>query len=93
MSRFTVNWDEQIQADYVDTWVKADSATRIVLTDLANVIDAALRDSPETSGKPAPEEGVLMATFVVGLAAATVFCRVHAEDRIVRVIRMVIRRR
>ena len=93
MNRFSVFWDEQIQTDYLDAWVKADSESRVVLTELANLVDESLSDSPALKGKPAPEEGVLLVTFVVGLAAATVFYRVHAADRVVRIIRMVIRRR
>jgi hypothetical protein len=93
MNRFTVIWDENIQTDFIDAWVKSDSETRTVLSDLANLIDESLSVSPDLKGKPAPEEGVLLVTFVIGLAAATVFYRLHPEDRAVRIIRMVIRRR
>ncbi|HZL88489.1 MAG TPA: hypothetical protein VFB96_08975 [Pirellulaceae bacterium] len=92
MSRFTVHWDDQVQADFVNAWVKADSPTRTILTDLANAVDAALAQSPESIGRFVPEEGGRVVTVVIGVAAVSVFYQTVTKDRSVLVLRMVFRR-
>lgn len=56
MNPFTVNWDDQVQADFINAWTSADSATRTELTDLANSVDAALSQSPGAKGHSFPKK-------------------------------------
>jgi hypothetical protein len=51
ITRYTVVWDADLEAHFVDAWVGSDSQTRALLTDIANWIDANLAVDPELQGQ------------------------------------------
>jgi hypothetical protein len=40
VTQYTVLWDEDLEAIFIDTWIASDSLTRAILTDVANWVDS-----------------------------------------------------
>jgi hypothetical protein len=39
MIRYTVVWDADVEAPFIDAWLASDSLTRAMLTEIANWVD------------------------------------------------------
>jgi hypothetical protein len=55
MTRFTVVWNADFEADFTNTWLTSDSQIRAVLTDTANWIDKHLAEDADIKGQWRPE--------------------------------------
>ena len=55
MTRFTVVWNADLEAEFANTWLASDSQTRAVLTETANWIDKYLAEDPDIKGQWRPE--------------------------------------
>ena len=94
MTRYTVEWDPDVQADFIDRWVEADSPTRSIFTAAANWVDRELVVDPETKGKYRPDvDARIVDVPVEGNVLVAVTFHVHPEDRLVRVVRFLFLRR
>ena len=93
MTRYTVVWDEDVEAPFISDWVAGDAGTRKILTDIANWVDTNLSEDPDQKGQPRPDLGARILVVPVSATSArvSVTYRVLPDDRQVRVVRMVIR--
>ena len=57
MKRYTVIWDNVVESNFLDAWVKSDSCARAALTELAGTIDRALAVNADVKGEQQPAEG------------------------------------
>lgn len=92
MIRYTVAWDESVDAHFLEAWLKSDQASRAALTEAANAIDRALGVDAEQLGEQQSEEGTRAVVLHLPPASITVFFRVSTSDRIARVTRLAFRR-
>jgi len=92
MTRYTVIWDNVVESNFLDAWVKSDSCARAVLTELAGTIDRALAVNADVKGEQQPAEGTRAVDVRVAAAKVTVFNKVLVDDRVARVTRLVFRR-
>ena len=54
MTRFTVVWNADLEAEFANTWLASDSQTRAVLTETANWIDKYLAEDADIKGQWRP---------------------------------------
>jgi len=92
MKRYTVIWDNAVESNFLDAWVKSDSCSRAALTELAGTIDRALAVNADVQGEEHPAEGTRAVDVRVAAAKVTVFNKVFVDDRVTRVTRLVFRR-
>ena len=93
MTRFTVVWDVDVESQFINAWTTGNATTRTFLTDIANWVDANLADDPELLGYAWSEPNTYIATVPTQFASArvSVTYQVRAEDRQVRIVRLLIR--
>ena len=93
MTRYTVVWDTDVEAALANAWILGDSNIRSTLTAIANWIDSSLAEDAEMKGRALSH--VLERTIDVPLsipsAHVSAIYQVFADDRIVRLTRLVIR--
>jgi hypothetical protein len=92
MKRYTVIWDNVVESNFLDAWVKSDSCSRAALTELAGTIDRALAMNADAQGEEHAAEGTRAVDVRVAAAKVTVFNKVFVDDRVARVTRLVFRR-
>jgi len=92
MTRYTVVWNSDFEAQYTDAWTKSDSETREILTELANWVDRELVDDPVSKGRLSAEPLTYIAAVPNALARISVAYQVLPDDRLVRVVRMTFKR-
>jgi len=54
MTRYTVTWDDAVEANFLDAWLKSDTTARAALTEVANTIDRTLGLNAESQGEYMP---------------------------------------
>lgn len=91
MTRYTVIWDDELLRVFTDTWVKSDSATRAILTDVANWVDTNLAAEPASKAQ-VDVDGIYIVWVPISLVRVSVSYEVHSDDRVVHVIRFNFRR-
>jgi hypothetical protein len=92
MNRYTVVWDKAVEADYLNSWMSADSPARAALTELANTIDRALGYDADVLGEPQQSEiGTRAVVIHESNRDITVYSKPSAQDLVVRVTRFVVR--
>ena len=93
MIRYRVAWDHDVEADFIDRWVEADSETRGIFTAAANWIDRELSTDAETKGTyRADIDARIVDVPVEGDLLVAVIFHVNADDRLVRVVRFMFSR-
>ena len=94
MTRYTVVWDVDVEAPFMNFWIASDSHMRAILTEIANWIDKNLSEDADLKGRPHADS--TDRTAVVPLAGrranVVVTYRVIPDDRLVRVTRRTFRR-
>ncbi len=73
MTRYTVVWDEAVESNFLDAWLKSDAPTRAVLTEVANTIDRTLAVDAETGGELQSDGKTRCVVVQVSSAIVTVF--------------------
>jgi hypothetical protein len=93
MARFTVVWDNDVEAPFISYWMAGDSETRTHLTEIANWVDANLSEDPDQKGRPHLGLGarIIAVPLSKSPARVSVTYEVSPEDRLVRVIRLTLR--
>jgi hypothetical protein len=93
MTRYTVVWDLDVEAQFVAAWVAGDAQIRDFLTEVANWVDTNLAVDPDQKGQSRDDVGARLLAVPVStsLARVAVTFRVHPDDRQVRIVRLVIR--
>ena len=88
MIRFTVVWEWELQADFIRTWIDADSRLRAALTQASNWIDRNLCTDPERLGRPSAVDPTCRAIHVpdAGDFSIVALYRVRHEDRQVDIV-------
>ena len=90
MTRYTVLWDSQIEAEFVRLWVDSDSTMRAALTEVARSIDRNLALDPENKGLWRADLGVRVLVVPAADKKCSVVFQVLPEDRQVRVLRLTV---
>jgi hypothetical protein len=93
MIRYTVVWDEAVEADYLNAWTNSGSQERAKLTEAANTIDRSLTVNAESMGQLQPDGATRAIVVEVSSASITVYFEALQEERQVLVFRLVFRRR
>ena len=92
MNRYTVVWDDVVEADFLNAWMNADSPARAALTELANTIDRTLCQDAEILGEQQVSEWGTRAMIIhMPSRNVTVFFRPSVQERVVRLTRFVVR--
>ena len=81
MTRFTVVWDSEVESHFIDTWVAGDTATRAVLTDVANLVDASLSEDPIQKGTPWSDQDAFIFVIPLFWSARARFSDVSSTTR------------
>jgi len=91
MNRYTVIWDKDVEEPFVNAWVAGDSQLRATLTEIANWVDRALAEGPDTKGQPRSEQTVRVIVVPLSSSSArvSVAYQILPDDRVVRVVRLV----
>jgi hypothetical protein len=91
MTRYTVVWDPEVEAQFINAWIAGDSTIRAILTEIANWLDSQLAKDPESQGQLRSD---LQARIIIvplanssGRVSATY--QVLPDDRQVRIVRLV----
>jgi hypothetical protein len=92
MAKFTVIWDETLEAHFTDMWTKSASETRALLTQFAAYVDNALSVDPDDKGEFRPEANGRVLEVPIAEAFAAVVYEVSSVDRKVVVTRFHFRR-
>ena len=92
MKRYTVVWDETVEADFLSAWLRSQSEERQALTEIANTIDQSLSTNAESKGQQQPDEATRAIIIGVLSANITVFYEVLSAEHRVLVRRLVFRR-
>jgi hypothetical protein len=89
--RYTVVWTAEVERDYTNAWLAADSASRQRLTDIANAIDRELARFPASRGQPLPSNPAYRIWVLPYVTpSASVVFRILPTDQIVRVLRITV---
>jgi hypothetical protein len=93
MTRYTVEWDPEVESQFINDWIEGDPQTRAILTAIANWIDKSLAEDAESKGRAYPGSSGRVLSVPVVLPPAGIFVafEVSPDDRKVRVVRIVIR--
>lgn len=93
MARFTVVWDPDVEASFINQWILGNSQTRVTLTEVAHWIDSNLCENPTGKGRARPDLDVRLVAVPLTNSRARVAAtfEIHAEDCVVRVIRLTFR--
>jgi hypothetical protein len=92
MSRYTVVWDADVESAFIEAWIADDSDVRALLTLIAQLVDSNLCDDPDQKGVAWLDQGIRIWAVPVSNSSSrvSVTYRVLADDRQVRVIRLLI---
>jgi hypothetical protein len=90
--RYSVLWDQWVEADFIDAWTKSDAQSRAALSEIANTIDRALSRGPETLGQLQPDGATRAAIVRVAATSVTVYFETFPQERQVVVYRLNFRR-
>ena len=92
MTRYKVMWANDVEEPFINYWIKGNSQTRAVLTEIANWIDTALSQDPDLKGRLREDLGarVIAVKLTTTPAHISVTYEVIPEDRLVRVILLTI---
>jgi hypothetical protein len=87
MTRFTVVWDSDLEADFTGFWIDADSDIRALLTYASNWIDAHLSQAPDSVGQEVEGESYRI-VIVPGTQSRSVevIYQVLSDDVVVRIL-------
>jgi hypothetical protein len=87
MPKFTVVWDGDLEADFIQAWTDADSETRDLLTYASNWADKGLSRTPESLGHAVEGETyrIVIAPGSLSRSVEIIF-EVLAADALVRVL-------
>ena len=87
MTRFTVVWDSDLEAEFIRFWTDADSNLRALLTHASNWLDDRLSHAPESLGQSVEGEPYRI-VIVPGTQSPRVeiIYLVLPEDRLVRIL-------
>ena len=91
--RFTVTWEDEAQADLTNRWMSLTPAARQYLRRCSDHIDAALRQNAHQKGaslKGSEPLRYYSAPVVSGSPPVGVVYQVHLEDRLVRVLELLV---
>lgn len=90
MTRFTVIWDEDVEAAFVTRWIAGDHRMREILSEIANWVDDNLAEDPDRKGQPRNDLNarILAVPLADSPLRASVTYEVWPEDRRVHVLRM-----
>ncbi len=93
MTRFTVVWDPDFQASFINAWLASDSRTRTILTEIANWMDKYLAEDAEVKGRSRAEISArsIDVTLPSSPARIEVTFKVSPDDRQVCVIQLAFR--
>lgn len=92
MTRYTVVWDDDVENAFFNSWLASDSATRVVLTDVANWIDTNLANDAELKGRYRTDISARVIDVPLHHSAKiAVTFQVQADDMQVRVTRLTFR--
>jgi hypothetical protein len=94
MASFTVVWDAELESSYIEAWLFSDSASRATLSEVANWLDRELGLDADLKGQPVRElpHRTIDVILTSTTAHVSAVYEVLAEDRLVRVQRLVFRR-
>lgn len=93
MNRYTVLWDTVLEQHFTDAWVRSDSDTRNILTEVANWIDSQLSTDPDKKGRvDAQGHDLRILPVPTSDAQVSVVYRVYPEDRRVLIVRLLFRK-
>jgi hypothetical protein len=85
VAKYTVVWTADVEADFADAWLAADSANRRRLTDIANTVDRELAMSPASRGRPLPSNPAYRVWVLPHFSPSVrVIYRILPADRVVR---------
>ena len=91
MSRYTVVWDREFEAEFTLRWVESDSETRAILTRASDWIDDRLAADPLGLGRPVknlPIRSVIVPG--TGVRPATVYYQAMPDDRLIRILNIIV---
>jgi hypothetical protein len=93
MIRYTVVWETEVEAALANAWILGDSNLRSALTAIADWIDTSLAENAEAKGRPLSDdfERAIDVPLSIPTARVEAIYQVFADDRIVRLTRLVIR--
>jgi hypothetical protein len=93
MTRYTVVWDEGVEAAFASAWIAGDPTMRSTLTAIANWVDAHLAEDADVKGQSLQELSARVVAVPLSIAPARVEAtfQVVPDDRLVRVTRLVFR--
>jgi len=93
MTRYTVVWDKDVETALANAWLLGDSQIRSTLTSIADWLDAQLAEDAEIKGQTFSEPSVRTIDVPLSIATARVEAtyQVFADDRVVRLTRLVFR--
>lgn len=93
MTRYKVMWSNDVEEPFINYWIKGNSQTRAVLTEIANWVDTTLSQDPEQKGRPREDLGARLIAVELATTPAhiSVTYEVYPNDRLVRVILLMIR--
>jgi len=94
MTLYTVVWDLELEATYLETWLASNSEKRAVLSECANWLDRELEQNAELKGQLVSEgpERVIDVVLTSTTEMVRAVFEVQVEDRMVRVLRLAFRR-
>jgi len=92
MTRYTVIWDTDVEAELTLAWLDGDSELRATLREIADWVDKNLTSNPDTKGEPRADLSarILAVPVSKSSARAAVTYTVADHDRQVRVVRIAI---
>jgi hypothetical protein len=90
MLGYTVIWDADVEAPFIDAWVNGDPQTRANLTKIANWVDKALGSNPENKGQLRQDLSARILEVPVSHSSlkVAVTYTISESDRLVRVVRI-----
>jgi hypothetical protein len=92
MIRYTVVWDPDVESQFISDWIDASSSVRAMLTEIANWMDTMLAEDPDRKGVVRDDLAARVLTVAAANSSARVAVtyRVFRDDRLVRIVRLVI---
>lgn len=87
--RFTVEWDPDVQKEYIELWLASASEVRQRLTKASDVIDRELSRHPDQVGQPLPIDPDFRLWVLPDFTKrVAVIYRIFELDRRVRIVRI-----
>ncbi len=57
MTQYTVVWAKEVEEPFINYWIKGNSLTRVILTEIANRVDTNLSEDADLKGQLRPDLG------------------------------------